>query len=599
MSRGKRSKRGAAQPERFGLAGWLLVAAVVTAAVVIVPGAASSFRLGKWVAFLLCAGAGGTAWLVRTLRRGTVPVPRSPLLAVLALYPALLAVSALWSAQYHVTLTAAAEAAAWVVAVAALAALHDTVLGPVTRWAIIAAAASACVGLFHAAGASPFGFLAAKEGERFQVIGLAGNPADLAAASVIVLPLVLMPGLWGKRKWPVVVSAGVLICAVATTRTLTAVGSIGLAALVLLLLGRGPWRRWAVVGAVVFAVAAGVAMAPRIADQLQNVAHGDWYRLLSARSDGWAAAVETARTHPVLGVGGAGYSCAFADARLAWLERHASTGERGEPATHFETAHSDPLQVTAELGTLGVLWVIALACAAARARPWRQPPVAAGLAAWLPMALLHYPGHLAVTLAPLAVLAAWLTSDDASHHERAVPLRGAPALGAVVVAVVVVAGTAWQGHIRLSEDRWLGEAERGFAVAARLPQERRSPAMEILERSAEARFDHRVWDSARLHRFIGRCRLSRGAPREAEAAFRRALATCGHAEARLGLGLALVHQGRRGAGLAELVKACRLNPKLVTMLGDSALQRTVREALRAARAAAAAADNAPRIRSGE
>ena len=40
--------------------------------------------------------------------------------------------------------------------------------------------------------------------------------------------------------------------------------------------------------------------------------------------------------------------------------RSSSRGGRGEVASHFEWAHCDPLQVVAELGLLGVLWLAAL-----------------------------------------------------------------------------------------------------------------------------------------------------------------------------------------------------------------------------------------------
>jgi tetratricopeptide (TPR) repeat protein len=300
---------------------------------------------------------------------------------------------------------------------------------------------------------------------------------------------------------------------------------------------------------------------------------GNWYNLLSAREDGWTAAVTMIKTSPLLGVGAGQFSREFYPARMAWLDDNQELGQRGELATHFEWAHNDPLQLTSELGLIGGLWLILFVGARARSKPDAVMILAA--LTWSPFLLLHYPTHLAIGLIPgVLVLAHSLgqmprtaIGSDSPMLNRGMTLI----IGAVAVSIVMMEVS----DFRL--DRWRGRTEALMTTAEKAPPALRRQILRKVETEAGAKIEQSATSAPWLWRIVGRARLLEGASSQAEAAFRRSLALEPHEEAEMGLGLALAGQGRTTEAVHFLMRACRVNPALIVFIPDENLKKSVRK----------------------
>lgn len=557
--------------------------------IVFLPGAASAFRLPKEaLAF------GGIVVVVALgaslrLRAGTLTIPRGPLVPVLLSLPVLQLASSLWAFDPRQAVTAAAITATWVLAALWLASLDDAGRQRVAWMTATGVAVSAVVLLLQAAGV-PILVVGQTSVSRFRMSGLAGNPADFATSAVLLLPVLLVSAAAARRgprrRWALI---GLLVVAAVLSQTLTGYIALGLLAAVWL------WRRtsakmWLAAAAVAIlavALAFGTGFGRRVQRQVERVRSGDWYSVFSARGDGWSAAAEMARTHPVLGVGAGQFSTVFYPNRLAWLERRGETGRRGELATHFEWAHSDPLQMVAELGLVGGLWMVGLVWALWRTRVRGDPVPPLAVAATAPFLMLHYPTHLAIGLVPIVIV---LGRHLAAGPQRSVPKAGAVLriVGPMALIAVALMGSVWQLR-RLAVNIWTAELDRGlgFAVAATEPM-RRTQLATAVEWQILERIDRLPSAAPSLWRIVGKARIARGDPRAAEEAFRTANALWPHEEAELGLGLALADQGRRSEALVMLGRVCRTNPALAREITDPDLRRALEELNRARRRQSAA-----------
>ncbi len=563
---------------------WLLFtlcAAAFLVEVVVLPGTASSFRLPKEAVALGGLGVAVALALRDALRRRVLALPRSALAVVLVALPVLQLASAAWSSSPLRALASAAGTILWVAGALVVATLPAAARRRIVAWAVGGAVLSAAVLLLQAAGVELLPFADTLAG-RFRLTGLTGNPADFAIAAVLLLPLLLADGEgWPTWRRP----TAVVVLVAATLVTLTTTAYVALAALILAWLVHVRSRRAWVAAVVGLLVATTVALAAgfggRVERQLSHLREGDWYTFLSARGDGWTAAAQMIREHPLVGVGADNYTQRFFDSRLAWLDRRQEVGRRGELATHFEWAHSDPLQVLAELGVPGLLWMAALGWIILRR--WRPavplPGYAAAAAA--PFLLLHYPTHLAVGALPLTlILGEMLARDQVVELPVRTPvLRTALGLTAVAVAGL---GLAWQGDA-MRVDAWRATVDGQLDVIRHTtsPAERAQLAAAFARRVMD-RIDAHPVAAAWMWRDVGKARLAGGDPAGAAAAFRRATELCPHAEADMGLGLALAAQGRRGEALMYLGRAARVNPSLATLISDPDLRQTV-EDLTAAR----------------
>jgi O-antigen ligase len=551
--------------------------------VALLPGAASPFRLVKSAVLV-----GGLALVVGftlagRLRRGTLDLPRGPLALVLASYPILMLISTIWSVNPPATLVNTAAAAVLVIAMLVVGTLDEAAWGRALLFSGIGAGLSSLVMVLQLIKLQiPFEVVTrGREGGRLSLTGLSGNPADLAITAVLLLPLLLVwtPKKHGWLRWLLV---ALLALITLFSQTFTGIIALSLTGLLWLILQGSRRRLWltaAVALLLLGAAAAGIAFSPRFDNLRNRLRDGDWYVLLSARSDGWTASAQMIKTSPALGVGGSGYSYAYYPSRLAWLEERGLRGRSRGLDTHFETAHCDPLQVVCELGLIGSLWLLALAGVLIRAvRRDRLLPLLVSAAA-LPMALLHYPCHLAIGLAPLVLAMGKLAE---SEPRLSVRIRSTALRAGLVLLVLAAMSLAvfWQGR-RIESGYWLGMANRSTDVAQQAGGQRAAIVLQEIERQILLRIPSNPVDAAELWRLAGRARLGRGAAEEAEAAFLESYRLWAHEEAEMGLGLAQAQQNRRTEAMYHLGRVCLSNPTLLKLIGDAHLQRSVRDLVHA------------------
>jgi len=558
-----------------GLAINLVGVAFFLGQIAVLPGAISAFRLPKEAVVLaalsLAAGIGGA----RKLSRGSLRLPDSPLLAVLLALPLLQAVSALWSASPRRALESSLLTLIWMAGVAWIAGLEPTSRRRLLVFAASGAALSALVMLTQTAGARIPGLSVGSADSRLLLTGLTGNPSDLAMASVLLVPLLLVWGAASKKRSFYRALAVLLALAAAVTRSLT-----GLAALVALLVVRLVQQRSRKltlvtlgVGSVILVIALATGLGGRIRLGLERVRTGDWYALASARGDGWSAASEMIRERPVTGVGAANFTQLYYPSRLAWLTRHGEVGRRGELASHFEWTHCDPLQMQAELGLLGLLWMVALVVVLVRMRARAGPLLPLAAAAAAPFLILHYPTHIAVGLVPIVLVLAELVAADSKGVADPNTWRGRRALAAFMV-VLALLGAGWQLR-RVALDLWMGGLEQRLLISQAADNGQRKRMAAAVEAQVLARIGRLKGAAPALWRTVGRARLLRGEPRGAEAAFRTAAASWPHEDADFYLGLSLAAQGRRSEALAVLGRVCRTNPALIDLINQPDLRQAV------------------------
>jgi O-antigen ligase len=574
---------------------WLFAAGFLLVQIAVLPGAASPFRTPKEVLALIVILIVAGFSLAGQLGRGRVTLRWSPVATLLVALPLIQAISGLWSPSPSLALTAAIHTAIWVGGALFIATADGCERERIVGATAIGAAISCIVLIAQAAGMAVFSLGPEGPSGRLNLTGLTGNPADLSMAAILLLPLILAAPGGNRPRWFRWTLAVLLSLAAIVSQTLT-----GLVALALLwstwLYQQRSRRLWIGAAATAFAlVAVGLStgLDTRIQRQLDRLEEGDWYFLLSARSDGWTAAGEMVRTHPISGVGASNFTRAYYPSRVAWIERSSSVGHRSELATHFRFAHCDPLQMTAELGVSGLLWIIAFAVVLVRCRPRGDPLFPLAVAAFVPFALLHFPTHLAVGMVPLTLILGSLLSG--AREVVFEPWPWTKRLAAISVTLLVLVGTYWQLH-RLMLNLWQGELNYALAVMQTLDEPMRAQQSAAIESQILPRLPALATGSPWLWRMVGHARIARGDDRGAEIAFRNAIAAWPHEEAEFGLGVALAAQdrrlreqggdldprNRRGEAIVHLARVCRTNPALMELIDDPDLRRAVAEIVGAA-----------------
>ncbi len=546
--------------------------------IIVVSGAYSPFRLPKMALALsaLAMVIGGS--MAAGMWRGRLRLPAGPLVYALVALPALQTLSALWAQTPAIALRQALGTAIWVATAVWLSTFEAEDRRRILLWGVWGAMVSGCVLIAQLMDIGGVGVYGINPGDRLGLTGLAGNPSDLAMAGLLFLPL-LLPGVIAKpRKWALWPAPVFLALTAILTQALTALVAAGLATLgcIVLLRSRKIWAGALIVSTVVLALLYAGPLRSRFQAEWEQMRQGNWYNLLSAREDGWTAAVTMIKTSPLLGVGAGQFSREFYPARMAWLDHNQELGHRGELATHFEWAHNDPLQLISELGLIGGLWLIVFVGALARSDP--DAVIFLATLIWIPFLLLHYPTHLAIGLIPAVLVLA--------HSLHRLPRKTLkefhPALKAGTVMVIGMIGITVVG-IQLSElrlDRWRGHTEALMTVAEKSPSAKRRQILRKVESEAGTRIQHSATSAPWLWRIVGRARLLEGASSQAEAAFRRSLALEPHEEAEMGLGLALAGQGRTTEAVHFLTRACRVNPALVVFISDEDLKKSVQKKMR-------------------
>jgi O-antigen ligase len=546
------------------------------AEVVVLAGAASPFRLPKEAVVLAALSLAVAGGFIAAARSRAITLPHGPLVWVLISLPILQAASALWSASRLRALESSLLTVIWVVGILWLATVTTT-----TRWrlALVATsgvAISAGVMLLQLAGVGVFNLSAPFASKRLSLTGLTGNPADLAMAAVLLLPFLLTWGEDSSRPWLHRVLAAILALAALITQTLTGVAALA-TLLVIWLIQKRSKRLWLTtlgIGALIVTVALAAGLGNRVIKASNRIQKGDWYRVFSARGDGWSAATEMIRERPLGGVGAANYTQLYYPSRLAWLTRHGGTGARGQLASHFQWAHCEPLQVVAELGILGIAWMAAFGLAIVSIRKRAGPLLPLAVAAWAPFALLHYPSHLAVGLIPIALVLAHLIAT--TEPPRTFQWRRARLPVTTVIVVLAIVATGWQLR-RVALDLWIGGNELSLTMSGDLDPTNRARLAAAIEAQILSRIQRLPSASPTLWRTVGRARLVRRDAAGAEAAFRTAYALWPHEDAEFYLGMSLVAQGRRSEGLQHLGRVCRTNPALARHISNKDLRQSVQD----------------------
>jgi len=567
-----------AETERSTVILWPLGLVVFLVEVLVVPTAASPFRVPKMALALL--GLALTLFVPAALAlwAGAIPRIRSRTIWPILALPVLQLLSMIWATDKPSAAFTAAATAVWCVALLLLSLLGRKAITRLALWAAAGATLSAAVGLLQVLHLP----LLAVEGEkgRMAITGLTGNPADLAMAALLLLPFVLSSpekGMDGSSKIPFYMGVFLLASAVAT-QTLAALAA-GCLVVVVWLVRRRSRRLSAAVAGLILVVAAGAAVGGvphRLGRAFQQMREGNWYQLFSARADGWTAALEMIREEPLTGVGAGCFGHQFYPARLAWLQRHGSQGGRGELSTHFEWTHCDPLQLLAELGVPGLLWLATLAVLFVP-RSLRDPVAVTGLAATLPFLLLHYPSHLATGLLPLTMLVAHILAGKPVTQWKSRPAWQRPA---AVLALVAVMATGWWQIGVIRSELWRGSLERVLRQAASFPEPERKRAFEAIAHSIDERLAAHPWETPSLTISLGNALLAAGDPVGAERAFRQSLDRNPSAASELGLGLALAAQGNLPEALHHLSRAGRVNPMLLDTVADPELRNAARKLAR-------------------
>lgn len=555
---------------------WVGPALAVVAAfchLAVLPGALSSFRIAKDVALL-----GGFALvcglaLALSLWRGRLLVAWQPLALAISGY-LLAQVVCVWSsASFFWSLPSLATTCLWLAAIWVLSLLEQQDRSRINRWCAVGALLSAAVLLLQAVGIELLPMQPLGAG-RFVLTGLTGNPADLSIAAVLLIPLLLKDHerTEAKRWWILPV---LLAIAAVLTQTIAAILSI-IAIVIIWILHRYGFsvKHWVVLAVIAVVVAGSFTTTSRFRFALKSLQEHNWYMVFSARSDSWQAAAQMMRDHPLFGIGPGCFSHSYYPSRLLWLERHNLKSPGRGFATHFETAHCDPLQVGAEMGVVGGIWMLLLILILLR-RHRKDSLLLLSAAAATPLLLFHYPSHIAVGMLPMALVLGQLLSQG-----PLVPLAQGSKVSRRCIAVGVLCLAVWcllwQAR-RASSTLWQGRAQRVAEAAMAQQSPQIALTLRALESRANADITHRPEEAAWLWRLIGRCRLAQRDARGAESAFRTSFALWPHEETELGLGLALERQGRRLEALQHLSRVCRTNASLLSSLHDPELRRLVEE----------------------
>jgi O-antigen ligase len=552
------------------------------AEVVVLAGAASPFRLPKEAVVLAALSLAVAGGFIAAARRRTITIPRGPLVWILIALPVLQVASALWSASWLRALESSLLTVIWIAGILWLATVTTATRRRLALVAAFGVTISAGVMLLQLAGVSVFDFSAPIEHKRLGLTGLTGNPADLAMAAVLLLPFLLTWVDDSSRPWLYRILAVILALTALITQTLTGVAALAALFAIWLIQSRSKrlWLTTLGLGTLIVAVALTAGLGNRLIKESDRIRKGDWYRLFSARGDGWSAATEMIRERPLVGIGAANYTQLYYPSRLAWLTRNGGTGARAELASHFQWAHCDPLQVVTELGILGIAWMAALALAIMSVWKRAGPLLPLAVAAWAPFSLLHYPTHLAVGLIPIALVLAHLVA--AAEPPRSFQWHRARLPIATVVAILAIVATGWQLR-RVAVDLWIGGNELRLTMSGDLDPANRARLAAAIEAQILSRIQRLPSAAPTLWRTVGRARLVRREAAGAETAFRTAYALWPHEDAEFFLGMSLVAQGRRGEGLQHLGRVCRTNPALARRISNDDLRRSVHDMVAAYR----------------
>jgi O-antigen ligase len=165
----------------------------------------------------------------------------------------------------------------------------------------------------------------------------------------------------------------------------------------------------------------------RVATKFWELARGEWNELLTGRLDGWRTGLHMLRENPLTGVGFGAYRTEFLDSREELTDRGVRFFEQQFNPV-FANAHSEPIEVGAELGIAGLAalaWFLFELIRRMRglARPGDDPEADrraavdrgfawAAFAALAVLSLFHFPFRIAIVASGALLFLAWLFAAE-------------------------------------------------------------------------------------------------------------------------------------------------------------------------------------------
>lgn len=407
---------------------------------------------------------------------------------------------------------------------------------------------------------------------RFHATAWIGNPGDVGAALVIPALLAASSLARGQRRLASGTALAACALGLASAGTLAPLAAFasGAALLVALDLRRRLLAGF-LAGAAALALLVGTGVASRA---MEKLASGNVAELTTQRDIGVLAALETIRTHPLLGTGPGGFAADFVRARLEAEKRTGRRFVHRSTSSHFDNAHCDPLTVAAEAGTPAAAALIAglgalLASLLGAVRRERSvspsddrvpaESLLPALAAILVLSLANFPVQIVPVSGPFALLAGLALARTGGRF--APPVRPAAKAGLVLVALLLAAGAT----VRLAGGLALARAESAMRAAPLAAgAERRALADSAL---ADARRAVALRPRlATAHLALGSARAALADVDGAVVAMERSLALEERAETLLNLGRLALAKGADTTAHGYFVRAVWLFPGLVSAI---------------------------------
>lgn len=447
---------------------------------------------------------------------------------------------------------------------------------------------------------------------RLQVTSTIGNTGELA--SFLVLPAIFAAWralrAWNRgeartRRFGWAIAFGVFVAAVTATQTATAL--LLIAVVTAGLIATQPRRPVVRVGLLLVAVVAvgAVLLSPaasRVAGKLGELARGEWAELTTGRTDGWMVAGELLDERPLLGVGFGGFAAEYTITKVRLAERGATFYTRHVGQSTFSNAHSEPLEVAAEMGWLGLLalaWLTIVILAPLRGR-WKAAHEQEGrerallhsatLLAMMGLAATYFPMRTALLAYPflfcfLALLpTSWfLSSTEARKEAPESRLEGSRRwlLAAVVVLLLVQSGrVSWQ-RIRSSAELRVAELVGQSMIQNGI----RPAALRGMIPTLERAWERTPWDERIPQALAGYYVLLRDGEK-ARDWYERSFAVAYRPETIDSMGRLLHRAGRTEESVPWFVRAVRLD-----RLRIRAVPSDVRDQVRSLAAAPAVPEN--------
>ena len=162
----------------------IAIAGIFFAEIVVLPGAASPFRLPKEGIMLGAICLALVFVVVAAARSRVFLLPRGRVALVMLILPAITALSALWSASPLRALQSTALSLIWIAGIAWFSTIDSEQRRQLTVAASLGVVVSAGVMMLQLSGTQIFNFAAPIANKRLGLTGLTGNPADLAMAAI-------------------------------------------------------------------------------------------------------------------------------------------------------------------------------------------------------------------------------------------------------------------------------------------------------------------------------------------------------------------------------------------------------------------------------